>query len=73
MHALTELERAKWRFWNGYKKKGLIGLVDLHFISPAYATAPQLCMLSAAPVLDPTDMTPFAVTYWMRIVISWRR
>ena len=29
MHALTELERAKWRFWNGYKKKGLIGLVHL--------------------------------------------
>jgi hypothetical protein len=54
MHALTELERAKWRFWNGDKKKGLIGLVDLHFISPAYATAPQLCMLSTALVLDPT-------------------
>jgi X-X-X-Leu-X-X-Gly heptad repeat protein len=29
LHALTELERAKWRFWNGYKKKGLIGLVHL--------------------------------------------
>ena len=28
-HALAELERAKWRFWNGYKKKGLIGLVHL--------------------------------------------
>jgi hypothetical protein len=29
IHALAELERAKWRFWNGYKKKGLIGLVHL--------------------------------------------
>ena len=28
MHALTELERAKRRIWNGYKK-GLIGLVHL--------------------------------------------
>ena len=29
MHALAELDRAKWRFWHGYKKKGLIGLVHL--------------------------------------------
>jgi hypothetical protein len=28
-HALTELEHAKWRFWNGSRKKGLIGLVHL--------------------------------------------
>ena len=29
LYALAELERAKWRFWNGYKKKGLIGLAHL--------------------------------------------
>ena len=28
-HALAELERAKWRFWNGRRKRGLIGLVHL--------------------------------------------
>jgi len=28
-HALAELERAKWRFWNGYTKKGISGLVHL--------------------------------------------
>ena len=28
-HAIAELERAKWRFWNGYTRKGLIGLVLL--------------------------------------------
>ena|ERR1035438_9720358 len=28
-HALAELERAKWRFWNGYTKRGITGLVDL--------------------------------------------
>jgi hypothetical protein len=28
-HALAELERAKWRFWNGQTARGLIGLVHL--------------------------------------------
>jgi hypothetical protein len=28
-HALAELERAKWNFWNGYFQRGLIGLVHL--------------------------------------------
>jgi hypothetical protein len=28
-HALAELERAKWRFWNGQTVRGLIGLVHL--------------------------------------------
>ena len=28
-HALAELERAKWRFWNGHIERGLIGLVHL--------------------------------------------
>jgi hypothetical protein len=28
-HALTEIERAKWRFWNGYAERGIIGLVHL--------------------------------------------
>jgi hypothetical protein len=28
-HALAELERAKWRFWNGQTIRGLIGLVHL--------------------------------------------
>jgi hypothetical protein len=28
-HALDELERAKWRFWNSHRIRGLIGLVHL--------------------------------------------
>ena len=28
-HALAELDRAKWRFWNGHIERGLIGLVHL--------------------------------------------
>ena len=28
-HALADLDRAKWRFWNGRRKQGLIGLVHL--------------------------------------------
>src|ERR1700677_1342397 len=28
-HALSEIERAKWRFWNGYPEPGSIGLVHL--------------------------------------------
>ena len=28
-HALDELERAKWRFWNGHRIRGLIGRVHL--------------------------------------------
>jgi hypothetical protein len=28
-HALSEIERAKWRFWNGYAQRGVIGLVHL--------------------------------------------
>jgi hypothetical protein len=28
-HALAQLERAKWRFWNGYTKRGIAGLVHL--------------------------------------------
>jgi hypothetical protein len=28
-HALHQLERAKWRFWNGQVRRGLIGLVHL--------------------------------------------
>jgi hypothetical protein len=28
-HALDELEHAKWRFWNGHRIRGLIGLVHL--------------------------------------------
>ncbi|MGA3093412.1 MAG: ISKra4 family transposase [Terriglobales bacterium] len=28
-HALKELDRAKWRFWNGHRIRGLVGLVDL--------------------------------------------
>jgi hypothetical protein len=28
-HALAQLERAKWRFWNGHTERGLIGLVHL--------------------------------------------
>jgi len=28
-HALAQLERAKWRFWNGYTKRGITGLVQL--------------------------------------------
>jgi hypothetical protein len=28
-HALDELDRAKWRFWNGHIERGLIGLVHL--------------------------------------------
>jgi hypothetical protein len=28
-HALAELERAKWRFWNGHTERGLVGLVHL--------------------------------------------
>jgi hypothetical protein len=28
-HALDQLERAKWRFWNGQAERGLIGLVHL--------------------------------------------
>jgi hypothetical protein len=28
-HALAQLERAKWRLWNGYTKRGITGLLDL--------------------------------------------
>jgi hypothetical protein len=28
-YALAEIERAKWRFWNGYAERGIIGLVYL--------------------------------------------
>ena len=28
-YALAEIERAKWRFWNGYVEPGIIGLVHL--------------------------------------------
>jgi hypothetical protein len=28
-HALEQLERGKWRFWHGYTKRGIIGLVEL--------------------------------------------
>jgi hypothetical protein len=28
-HALSEIERAKWRFWNGYAERGIIALVHL--------------------------------------------
>lgn len=28
-HALAEIERAKWRVWNGYMGRGIIGLVHL--------------------------------------------
>jgi hypothetical protein len=28
-HALAELDRAKWRLWNGHMERGLIGLVHL--------------------------------------------
>ena len=28
-HALAELERAKWRFWNGQTVRGLLGLLIL--------------------------------------------
>ena len=28
-HALGQIERAKWRFWNGYTERGIIGLVHL--------------------------------------------
>jgi hypothetical protein len=27
--ALAEIERAKWRFWNGYPERGIVGLVHL--------------------------------------------
>jgi hypothetical protein len=26
-HALAQIEGAKWRFWNGYTERGIIGLV----------------------------------------------
>jgi hypothetical protein len=32
-HALAQLERAKWRLWNGYTKRGITGLVDLEYWS----------------------------------------
>jgi hypothetical protein len=32
-HALAQLERAKWRLWNGYTKRGIPGLVDLEYWS----------------------------------------
>jgi hypothetical protein len=28
-YALAQLDRAKWRFWNGHSKRGLIGLLHL--------------------------------------------
>jgi hypothetical protein len=28
-HALEQLERGKWRFWHGYTKRGITGLVEL--------------------------------------------
>lgn len=34
-HALSKLERAKWRFWNGYTQRGIAGLVDLEHWSSA--------------------------------------
>ena len=49
MHALTELERAKWRFWNGYKK-GLIGLVHLRWwaLAQCFEHIPTLKKLAHA-------------------------
>jgi hypothetical protein len=32
-HALSQLERAKWRFWNGYTQRGIAALVDLEYWS----------------------------------------
>jgi hypothetical protein len=34
-HARAQLERAKWRLWNGYTKRGITGLVDLGYWSRA--------------------------------------
>jgi hypothetical protein len=28
-HALAQLDRVKWRFWNGQTERGIIGLVHL--------------------------------------------
>src|SRR5664280_1675754 len=28
-HALAEIDRAKWRFWNGFAERGIVGLVHL--------------------------------------------
>ena len=52
MHALTELERAKWRFWNGYKKKGLIGLVHLRHwaLAHCFDHIPALKKLATRPI-----------------------
>jgi hypothetical protein len=34
-YALAEIERAKWRFWNGHTKRGIIGLVHLRHSTAA--------------------------------------
>ena len=28
-HALAEIDRAKWRLWNGFTERGIVGLIDL--------------------------------------------
>jgi hypothetical protein len=47
-HALSEIERAKWRFWNGYAQRGVIGLVHLaHWAaSPCFEYLSSLKKLS---------------------------
>ena len=47
-HALSEIERAKWRFWNGDARRGVIGLVHLaHWAAaPCFDYLPSLKKLS---------------------------
>jgi hypothetical protein len=41
-HVLSEIERAKWRFWNGYPERGIIGLVRLAHWAAAQFRPPSI-------------------------------
>lgn len=49
-YALAQLDRAKWRFWNGYTERGIIGLVRLtHWArTKCFEHIPSLCKLRHA-------------------------
>lgn len=49
-HALDQLERAKWRFWNGQVRRGVIGLVHLRQWAQArcFEHIPSMAKLGSA-------------------------
>jgi hypothetical protein len=51
-HALAELNRAKWRFWNGLFEHGLIGLVHLRQGGSSSVFRPHISLeeVAARPV-----------------------